>query len=308
MNKVLVLSGPTATGKTGQAIQLAKKFEFEIVNFDSLLFYRELAIGTAKPTKEEQANIPHHLIDVCSIANPMNAADFAKLAAPIIEEIHQRKKPVLLVGGSGFYLQALLEGMWDSPTTPVEISQRSDALYAKEGIAPFLEVLEKNDRESFHRLHANDHYRIRRAVEHFWTHHSPFSLQRNVFSPQKPPHWKVLHLHLDLPKEDHLKIIEARTQQMIKNGLVNEVQNLLAQGFIGTEKPLQAIGYKETIDWLNGVYGADLHAYIERIVINTRRLAKSQRTWFKKKEKFVFDPRHEGEALTAKCRDFISQE
>ncbi|MFP5490518.1 MAG: tRNA (adenosine(37)-N6)-dimethylallyltransferase MiaA [Bacteriovoracia bacterium] len=308
MNKVLVLSGPTATGKTGQAILLAKKFGLEIVNFDSLLFYRELSIGTAKPTKDEQANIPHHLINVCSIAEPMNAADFAKLAAPIIEEIHQRKKNVLLVGGSGFYLQALLEGMWDSPTTPLEVSQRSDELYVKEGITPFLEVLEKNDRESFHRLHANDHYRIRRAVEHFWTHHSPFSLQRNVFSPQKPQHWQVLHLHLDLPKEDHLKIIEARTELMVKSGLVDEVQTLLKNGFIGTEKPLQAIGYKETLDWLNGVYGSDQAAYIERIVINTRRLAKSQRTWFKKKEKFVFDPRHESEALMAKCHNFISQE
>jgi tRNA dimethylallyltransferase len=308
MSKVLVLSGPTATGKTGKAIQLAQKFDLEIINFDSLLFYRELSIGTAKPSKTEQANVPHHLIDVCSISEPMNAADFAKMAAPIIEEIHQRKKNVLLVGGSGFYLQALLEGMWDSPTTPLEISQRSDELYVKEGIAPFLEALEKNDRESFHRLHANDHYRIRRAVEHFWAHHTPFSLQRNVFSPHQPPNWKVLHLHLDLPKEDHLKIIEERTHLMVKNGLINEVKSLLQVGFIGTEKPLQAIGYKETLDWLNGVYGEDQKLYIERIVINTRRLAKAQRTWFKKKEKFVFDPRHEDGALTAKCSHFISQE
>jgi tRNA dimethylallyltransferase len=251
---------------------------------------------------------PHHLINICSIAQPINAADFANLAKVVIDEIHQRGRPVVLVGGSGFYLQALISGMWGSPTTPVEIQTKSDELYAIQGIKPFREILEKNDRESFHRLHENDHYRIRRAVEHFLTHGTAFSEVKIAFTPHAPPDWQLLHFYLDIPKEEHLQIIRTRTKNMLQEGLITEVQELLASGFIGTEKPLQAIGYKETIDWLNGVFGENFSEYEERIVINTRRLAKAQRTWFKKKEKIQIDPRHEGETLMAKAKEFISQE
>jgi tRNA dimethylallyltransferase len=308
MNKVIILSGPTASGKTDWAIELAKKFQGEVVNFDSLLFYKELNIGTAKPTLEERQNIAHHLIDIKSIHSPINAADFSVLAKPVINEIHSRNKIVILAGGSGFYLQALTEGMWDSPTTPKEIIEKSDALYFAEGITPFMKVLSKEDRESFLRLHENDHYRIRRAVEHFWTHGSPFSMAKTAFTPIPPPNWQLLHLYLDIPKEDHHKIIIQRTENMIKRGLIDEVKHLLDLGFSGTEKPLQAIGYKETLDFIQGVYGERLNDYKERIIINTRQLAKAQRTWFKKKDKFQFDPRHEGESLMAKAQEFISLE
>jgi tRNA dimethylallyltransferase len=308
MKKVVILSGPTATGKTGWAIKVAKAFDAEVVNFDSLLFYRELTIGTAKPTVAEQDSIPHHLVDIRSIREPINAADFTMLAGPVIESIHQRGKMVILVGGSGFYLQALVEGMWRSPTTPLEIEAKSDALFAEVGIAPFLEVLEKHDRESFHRLHANDHYRVRRAVEHFWATGAPFSSARDAFTPIPPPDWDLLHLHLDLPKEEHHALLIRRTELMLEQGLIAEVESLLQQGYSGTEKPLQSIGYKEILDWLNGVYGQDKRALVERIVINTRRLAKSQRTWFKKKQKETFDPRYDGEVLMARVQDFIRRE
>lgn len=308
MKKVVILSGPTATGKTGWAIKLAKAFDAEVVNFDSLLFYRELTIGTAKPTHAEQDSVPHHLVDIRSIREPINAADFTTLAGPVIESVHQRGKMVILVGGSGFYLQALVEGMWRSPTTPAEIEAKSDALFAEVGIAPFLEVLEKHDRESFHRLHANDHYRVRRAVEHFWATGTPFSSARDAFIPIPPPDWDLLHLHLDLPKEEHHALLIRRTELMLEHGLIAEVEGLLQQGYSGTEKPLQSIGYKEILDWLNGVYGQDKRALVERIVINTRRLAKSQRTWFKKKQKETFDPRYDGEVLMARVQDFIRRE
>ncbi|MBY0516851.1 MAG: tRNA (adenosine(37)-N6)-dimethylallyltransferase MiaA [Bacteriovoracaceae bacterium] len=308
MKKVIILSGPTASGKTSGAITLAQKLQGEVVNFDSLLFYKELNIGTAKPTVEERKDIPHHLIDIKSISNPINAADFSALAKPVINEIHSRNKIPILTGGSGFYLQALVEGMWNSPTTPQEITERSDSLYSSEGIAPFIKVLSKEDRESFLRLHENDHYRIRRAVEHFWTHGTPFSIAKMAFTPIPPPEWALLHLYLDIPKEDHHKIIIQRTEEMIQRGLIDEVKHLLDLGFSGTEKPLQAIGYKETLDFIQGLYGDKINDYKERIIINTRQLAKAQRTWFKKKEKFQFDPRHEGESLMAKAKEFISQE
>lgn len=308
MNKVIIISGPTATGKTKCAISVAEKFGAEVVNFDSLLFYKELSIGTAKPSSQEIKNIAHHMIDVASITSPLNAADFVKMSGPIIEEIHSRQKPVVLVGGSGFYLQALCEGMWNSPTISSEVAKRSDELYQLEGIQPFRAILNEHDRESFLRLHENDHYRIRRAVEHFWAHGTPFSEAREHFTPQTPPNWNLLHTHLDLPKIDHFKIIEARTDKMLQDGLIDEVKSLLKVGFIGTEKPLQSIGYKETLDWIMGVYMNDFNSYRERISINTRRLAKAQRTWFKKKEKKTYDPRHEVDSLMADIQSFMLQE
>ncbi len=265
--KLVIVSGPTATGKTDISIELARTFGGEIVNFDSLLLYKEITIGTAKPTLTEQGEIPHHMLDVASISHPMNAAAYAKMALPIINELHAKNKLVYVVGGSGFYLQALVKGMYDSPTTSAEI-------------------LQKEDPATFNRYHENDHYRIRRAVEHFWNSGIPLSLERerkdkeNESREQSNVHgWDVLHLHLDVPKEEHIEIIRNRTEKMMKLGLIDEVRNLLLQGFTGQEKPLQSIGYKEVVSLEQGLLKNEAEC-IERIIISTRQLAKSQRTWF----------------------------
>lgn len=310
--KVIVISGPTASGKTDLAVELALKFGGEVVNFDSLLLYREITIGTAKPTEDERRSVPHHLIDVRSIKDPMNAADYAREAFPVVEKLLSENKIVFLAGGSGFYLQALLKGMYDSPTTPEEITKRSDELYEKEGIQPFLEILKTNDLKSIERYHENDHYRIRRAVEHWWTTGSPLSLARKekdaaneVLDRPTIHNWDVLHIYLDLPKEEHLKIIERRTDRMLSGGLIEEVQNLLAQGFTGLEKPLQSIGYKETLDYINGVFKS-LDECRERIVISTRQLAKSQRTWFNRdKTKKTFHPINDKEKILSEVETFL---
>lgn len=306
MNKVVLLTGPTATGKTMHSVSIARAIGAEIVNFDSLLFYRELVIGTAKPTLEERQGVPHHMVDVRSINDAMNASQFALEARPVVDAILKRATPVVLVGGSGFYARALLKGMYHSPTTPEHLRVRSEELFTAEGIAPFREILRCHDPESYKRLHENDHYRIRRAVVHWWTTGTAFSAEREVFSPQGLP-WDVLPLHLDIPKEDHWPIIQARTEQMIQRGLVAEVAQLLQQGFTGAERPLQSIGYKETLDWLHGKFGQDEAAFKERISLNTRQLAKVQRTWFKKEEKIQFDPRSEGAALVRAAQDFIDR-
>lgn len=310
--KVVVISGPTASGKTDLAVELATKFGGEVVNFDSLLLYKEIEIGTAKPTPEEQKTIPHHMLNVRSISNPMNAADYAREALPVIEKLLSEKKLVYLVGGSGFYLQALLKGMYDSPTTPKEITKRSDELYEKEGIAPFLTILKEQDRKSFERYHENDHYRVRRAVEHFWTTGSPLSEAREEKDDSNEKmdrptihNWDLLHIYLDLPKEEHLKIIEKRTDRMLSTGLIEEVKDLLAQGFTGQEKPLQSIGYKETLDYILGVY-KNLAECRERIVISTRQLAKSQRTWFNRDSfKKTFHPLEERSEIFLQVEKFF---
>jgi tRNA dimethylallyltransferase len=284
--KVIVVSGPTACGKTATAIELAKIFGGEVVNFDSLLLYRELNIGTAKPTLEEMAQVPHHMVNVQSICDPLNAADYAKIALPMVQKILDDGKLVFLVGGSGFYLQALLKGMYDSPSTPDEVTERSDSLYAAEGIGPFLDILEIYDPKSFERYHANDHYRVRRAVEHWWANGTPLHEERekkdssNAHLDRDNVHgWSLLHLYLNLPKEEHAKIIEKRTEKMLQDGLVKEVEELLKNGFSGREKPFQSIGYKETLAYLRREFDSE-ESFKERINISTRQLAKSQRTWF----------------------------
>jgi len=313
--KVIVISGPTASGKTDMAVELATKFGGEVVNFDSLLLYKEIHIGTAKPTLEERKAIPHHMIDVRSIANPMNAADYAREAFPIVERLLKEKKLVYIVGGSGFYLQALLKGMYESTTTPIEITQKSDALYEKEGIAPFLSILKAHDQKSLERFHENDHYRIRRAVEHWWTTGFPMSEARaekdqsNEKLDRPTIHdWDLLHIHLDLPKEEHSKIIENRTDRMLNSGLIEEVKDLLAKGFSGLEKPLQSIGYKETLDFIFGVY-KNISECRERIVISTRQLAKSQRTWFKRDPfKETYHPLLQRQDISARVATFINSQ
>jgi len=310
--KVVVISGPTASGKTDIAIELAAQFGGEIVNFDSLLFYKEINIGTAKPTISQRKEIPHHMIDIRSISSPINAADFAREAHPIIENLLKEKKIVYLVGGSGFYLQALLKGMFDSPTTPSEISSKSDKLYEDQGIEPFLEILKENDLKSFERYHINDHYRIRRAVEHWWTTGYPLSSAReekdssNAQNDHKTIHsWDLEHIHLDIPKEEHLAIIETRTKKMLQSGLIDETRDLLNQGFDGSEKPLQSIGYFEALDFLKGKYSS-LEECEERIVISTRQLAKSQRTWFKRDHgKKVFHPLKERKEIFLQVDKFL---
>jgi tRNA dimethylallyltransferase len=208
------------------------------------------------------------------------------MAFPIINQLHDKNKLVYLVGGSGFYLQALLQGMYDSPTTPKETSERSDKLYQQLGISPFLEILALHDPATLNRYHANDHYRVRRAVEHFWNTGTPLSEARSKKDEENQSRkhsnvhgWDVLHLHLDIPKEEHSEIITKRTQKMLKSGLIQEVQDLLGQGFTGNEKPLQSIGYKEVINLERGIIKSEAEC-LERIMISTRQLAKSQRTWF----------------------------
>ena len=272
-----------------------------IVNFDSLLFYKELNIGTAKPLPSEREDIPHYMVDVCSINNPMNASLFANEAKKLIDDLHKNETIPILVGGSGFYLRALLKGMYQCPSLPENVKQENQKLFKKEGIEPFLNILKKVDYKSYVNLHPNDTYRIMRAFEFFQITQRPISEEKEKLDSQDPydfskiEHldWDIYQTYLNLPKLDHQQIIEQRTQKMIEDGLVEEVKNLLDKGATGKEKPLLSIGYKETIQFLQGKFENE-KAYRERINISTRQLAKAQRTFFKKvQHKNTFNPLHE---------------
>ncbi len=320
MNKLIVLTGPTASGKTKTSINIAKKIQDEfkqkaaIVNFDSLLFYKEISIGTAKPTMEERAGIEHHMIDIESIKSPMNAAQFIKIGEKIILELMQENKVVILVGGSAFYLRALLKGMYESPTPSLEIKEKLDQWYKEKGIAPFLEHLKKNDPQSLINLHENDHYRLMRAVEHFESTGTKISDQKKELDEQNPYDfssiihpWNILHIYLDLPKDEHFEIITKRTKEMFAQGLMQEIESLQKAGFSLTEKPLASIGYKEAIEFKNGQF-ENAEQCIERISISTRQLAKSQRTFFNKiTPKESFNPIHDQGKIMDRVATFIRE-
>jgi len=317
-NPLIIISGPTASGKTALSLFLAREFrnkfnkEVCIVNFDSLLFYKELNIGTAKPSLNELSEIQHKLVNIRSIKEPINSFEFVALALEEIHKAHLIGKIVFLVGGSGFYLRALFTDMYESRTPSPEIKNNLNERLKNEGIEPFLKILKDNDPESFKSLHRNDHYRIIRAVEHFLSTGTPISEQKQK-SEKKNPYllsstdMSLFHCFLNPAKELHLKIIEDRTIKMLNEGLIEEVKNILAQGFSGSERPLRAIGYQEVISFLNGDI-KDFEELKEKIFISTRQLAKSQKTFFKKiTPKMVYDPIKDFNKILNDLELFLSQ-
>jgi tRNA dimethylallyltransferase len=283
-NQIIVVAGPTATGKTQLSLKLGQYLNAEIVNFDSLCFYKQLNIGTAKPSTEEMNLIPHHLFNISSANEHINAGQYAKIAIDAIHSIHSKNKKVILVGGSGFYLQALLYGTFDNlNSTDLETQNKSNSLYEKEGILPFLNILEEVDPKRLSELHENDHYRVRRAVEYFWMTGKKFSQIKDSHTQVlQNSNWEITPLYVDIEKQKHFDIIQNRTKQMFHNGLKDEAQKLLESGFTGEEKPLKSIGYKQVFQLLNGQI-SDQESCETQINIATRQLAKAQRTWFKSK-------------------------
>ncbi|POB14852.1 tRNA (adenosine(37)-N6)-dimethylallyltransferase MiaA [Halobacteriovorax sp. DA5] len=290
--KLILLLGPTASGKTGISIDLAKRIGIEkchVINFDSVLFYNELNIGSAKPDEVEMDGVTHHLVSISPITKELNASDFVELAIIKINELHSKGIVPILVGGSAFYLRSLIRGMYESESTDEAIQQEARDLYEKEGMAPIVAYLKVHDPESLENLHENDHYRRTRAYEyHRMTgkkisdqkkqadDHGAYDFSTNIHG------WDTLNICLELPKEEHWEIILKRTKQMLEQGLLKEVEDIMANDDHSPElKALKTIGYKETIQYLNGEITSE-EELIEKIYFATRRLAKSQKTFLKK--------------------------
>lgn len=323
MNKLILITGPTSAGKTNTSIKLAlflknQNIQSEIINFDSLLFYTELNIGTAKPKTEELQNVPHHLINIKTINEPINASVYIELALKKVFELQKNNIVPILVGGSGFYLRALLKGMYqEEPQHEMKDHDKelNQKVLKEEGISPFIEYLNQFDPDIFLSIHKNDHYRIIRAYEYHQKtgkkisaeksrldHNAPYDFESNIHN------FDVVNFYLDIPKPLHFDYIQKRTEEMIADGLIDEVKELLSKGYSKDLKPLQSIGYKETIQYLNGDY-KNTEELKTRISISTRQLAKSQRTFFNKiRPKIAINPINDFERLCSQSIDFLKSE
>ena len=273
---LVVLSGPTASGKSALAMELARAFPLEIVNADSLQVYRFLDIGTAKPSRAERAEIPHHLIDVADPDEPYNAGRYVREAEGAIAAIRARGKVPMLVGGTGMYVRALLRGLDPLPSDP-EVREGLARRWLEEGGAALHRELSRVDPETAARVHPADRLRVVRALEIAAVTGIPPSRARAAWGSGRAGVHRVLFLALWPPREELYRRIDARTEGMFRQGLLDEVRGLLAKGYGRGLKPMGALGYRHAAAHL--LDGVPLETTVETMKRDTRRYAKRQETW-----------------------------
>jgi len=275
--KIAVLVGPTAVGKTAVALELAEPLGAEIINADSLQLFRELDIGTAKPSPSERARVRHHLVDLVPPDEPFDAARYAREARGIIESLTRRGVPPLVVGGTGLYIKALLHGLFSQDEAVLRVRSRLHKELAEKGLPPLYARLSAVDPETARRLAPKDRYRILRALE-VWeaTGRSLSHLHAAHGFKERP--FQTLKLGLNLPREELYRRIETRVEAMLAQGWLEEVQRLLER-YSPELKPLKSLGYRHLCEVLQG--RLTLEEAIDLIKRDTRRYAKRQLTWFR---------------------------
>ena len=270
----MVIAGPTGSGKSALALRLAAVFHGEIVNCDSLQLYRGFDIGTAKFPASQRSRIPHHLIDVLDPHQVYSAGDYARDARRIIAEISGRGKIPIVAGGTGFYLRALLEGL---PQLPSRDEKLRESLLRREAKRPgsLHRILSRIEPAAAARIHARDTQKIIRALE-------IRILTRDAMPPASESDplvgYNIVKLGLDPDRAQLYENLDARTLEMFRSGLIEEVRTLLASGIRGAEKPFESLGYKQALAFVRGTM--TIEDAIASTRIETRQYAKRQRTWF----------------------------
>jgi tRNA dimethylallyltransferase len=283
-----LIVGPTGSGKTAFAIEVAERLGAEIVNADSRQLYRRMDLGTAKPTAADRARLAHHLIDVADPAAPIDVAAFAAMAQAAIAEIAARGRPAIVVGGSGLYLRVLREGIFAGPSASREYRAELGVVAAERGVAELQRRLAAVDPAAAQRIGASDLPRLIRALE-------VHRLSGVSISEHQRRHrlagggYRNLGIGLTLPRDRLYERIDRRFDAMIAAGLVEEVRGLLASGYRGASVVMQTIGYRELAQYLDGTISLD--AAIDAAKRESRRLAKRQMTWFRRERDLVWlDP------------------
>ncbi len=277
MKKLLCVGGATATGKTALAVACAKLLDGEVVSSDALLVYRGLNIGTAKPTVTEMDGVAHHLIDVCDPKENFSVSDYENLAISAVNDILARGKVPILCGGTAFYMNAVLfKSSFGNVPANEEIRKKYELLVKEEGREALHERLRAIDPESAEKLHFNDVKRVIRALEIFESTGCKKSAQNDGDTPRFP----YLAVAVDYQRDKLYRRIEQRVDEMMSNGLIEEVQGLLESGIPEHAQCMQGIGYKEVVENLKT--GGNLSTLSDIIKKNTRNYAKRQLTFFKK--------------------------
>ena len=275
----IAIVGPTGVGKTALSLAVAQRFGCEIVSLDSMQVYRHMDIGTAKASAAERELIPHHLLDVVEPNEEYSAARYLNDVAKVMAEIRERGRVPLLVGGTGLYLRALGEGLFEMPSCDESIRQGLHERLKNEGSAALYAELERVDEVAAARIHPNDTYRLLRGLEIYeatgvsWSEHLAQGRQ-NALVPD------MLKIGLTWEREKLYDRINRRVGQMVEEGLLEEVRDLLDRGFGPELKPMQAIGYRHMVEYLQGEH--DWDKTLELLARDTRRYAKRQYTWFRR--------------------------
>ena len=294
MNNIICIAGPTASGKSALAVELAKEYHGEVVSCDSMQVYRRMDIGTAKPTREEMQGIPHHMIDVAEPDEDFSVSRYCRLAAPIVDDIVSRGKTAIIVGGTGLYMDSLIRGNDFAPFPSTGQRERLEAQADTVGMDAMLEWLRSVDPEAAARLHPSDRKRIIRALEVYLETGETITAH-NRRTQTLPPRYAPLWLGVDFAERAELyRSIEQRVDRMLELGLVEEIKDLLASGVPETATSMQAIGYKEFVSAL------DCRCTIEEATADvkqaSRHYAKRQLTWFRRNREINWLIRRAGQS------------
>ena len=273
--RAVVIAGPTGSGKSDLALNSAESIDGEIVNCDSVQLYRYMDIGSAKTPPDERRGIPHHLIDILNPDEVFTAGDYMREGRPVLQDIVSRGKVPIVTGGSGFYLRALLDGIFEGPPRDDDLRAR----LSRRNSRSLHRLLHRFDPDAARKIHANDAQKLIRALEVCILTRAPIS---RLHSHSRIPlsGFEVLKIGLNPPREQLTERIHVRCQSMFDSGLVEETRSILARGFPASSKALESIGYRESLLHLRG--DLSLEEAIARTEIATRQYAKRQRTWFRR--------------------------
>ena len=282
MNRIICVAGPTASGKTALAVELAKEFDGEVISCDSMQIYRRMDIGTAKPTKDEMQGIPHHMLDICEPTEDFSVSRYCEMATPILEDILARGKTAIIAGGTGLYMDSLIRGNDFAPVPATGHRERLEAQADAEGIEPLLTQLQAIDPEAAERSQGNLR-RIVRALEVYFETGETIT-EHNRKTQAQPPKYDPLWLGLDFEERSTLYgRVDRRVEIMLEMGLLDEIRSILASGIPEKATALQAIGYKEFVDAMAG--RSTIESAVAQVQQSSRRYAKRQLTWFRRNEK-----------------------
>jgi len=284
---LLTVVGPTAIGKTALAIQLAHHFDTEILSADSRQFFKEMEIGTAVPTKEELKKVPHHFIQHKSIFEPYSVGDFEKEAINLLDDLFLKKDIVVMVGGSGLYVDAVVSGLNEFPEVDPEIREKLNQQLEEEGLEPLQNELKQRDPKYYKSVDLDNPHRLIRALEVCIASNKPYSSFLNRPKPKRP--FKTLYVGIDAPREVIYDRINTRVDLMMDAGLLNEVKKLYPHKKLNA---LQTVGYKELFEYIEAQ--STLEFAVSEIKKNTRRFAKRQLTWLRKNNGILWIP-YDGE-------------